>query len=416
MKGCRHHKLAYTTIMTSERLYYHDSYTTTFTAEVVEQWEVEGKTAVILTHSYFYPTSGGQPHDTGTLNGSSVVDVFIRKEDEAIVHLLAAPIDGLTANGQINWPRRFDHMQQHSGQHILSQAFIQIANAPTVGFHLSDDSVTIDLDQENVTDDQIRAAEQLANDIVWQDRPIHVREVSLEEAQQLALRKLPPIESGKIRLVDIEDFDLTACGGTHVARTGGVGIIKIVKLERRRQKLRVEFRCGGRALADYQAKNSVTLDLGNELTTSLDDLLPAVLRLRDQLKEANRQIKQQETALMALQAQQLLAAAERVNGTAVITHVLEPNANLAVLANQLLEGGETAVFLLGSGGERSQLLFCRTPDAPGHMGQLIKQALAQLGGKGGGRPDRAQGGGVSATSEEVAHVLAAAKKILISNQ
>ncbi|MCA9995914.1 MAG: hypothetical protein KDE56_09225 [Anaerolineales bacterium] len=403
--------------MTSERLYYHDSYTTTFTAEVVEQWEeAGGKTAVILTHSYFYPTSGGQPHDTGTLNGSDVIDVFIRKEDEAVVHLLSAPLTANTVNGHIYWPRRFDHMQQHSGQHILSQAFIQIANAHTVGFHLSGDSVTIDFDSENLTDDQIRAAEQLANDIVWQDRPIHVREVTLAEAQQLNLRKLPPIESGKIRLVDIENFDTTACGGTHVSRTGGVGLIKIIKLERRRQKLRVEFRCGGRALADYDAKNSVALDLGNELTTSLDDLLPAVLRLRDQLKEANRQIKQQETALMALQAQQLLAAAERVNGTAVITHVLEPNANLAVLANQLMEGGETAVFLLGSGGERSQLLFCRTPDAPGHMGQLIKQSLAQLGGNGGGRPDRAQGGGQAATPEEVAHVLETAREIVISKQ
>jgi alanyl-tRNA synthetase len=401
--------------MVSERLYYHDSYTTTFTAEGVEQWEVEGKTAVILTHSLFYPTSGGQPHDTGTLNGIDVLDVFIRKEDEAVVHLLSAPLIDNTVNGHIHWPRRFDHMQQHSGQHILSQAFIQTANAHTVSFHLSDDSVTIDLDQENLSDDQITAAEQLANDIVWQDRPIHVREVTLEEAQQLNLRKLPPIESGKIRLVDIEDFDLTACGGTHVNRTGGVGLIKIVKLERRRQKLRVEFRCGGRALADYAAKNSVALDLGNELTTSLEDLLPAVLRLRDQLKEVNRQLKQQETALMALQAQQLLATAERVNGTAVITHLLDPNANLSVLANQLLEGGETAVCLLGSAGERSQLLFCRTPDTSGHMGQLIKQALAQLGGNGGGRPDRAQGGGPAATPDQVAHVLALAKKEIIGH-
>ncbi|MEM7115573.1 MAG: alanyl-tRNA editing protein [Chloroflexota bacterium] len=398
--------------MVSKRLYYNDTYATAFSAQVVEQTEYQGKTAVILSQSLFYPTSGGQPHDTGFLNETAVSNVVVRKEDEAILHILDGQLDSDQVNGKVNWQRRLDHIQQHTGQHILSQAFIQVANAPTISFHLSPESVTIDLDKKSLTDAEIAKTEQLANQIIWENRPIHVRMVSVEEAQTMNLRKLPPVRTGKLRLIDIENFDLTACGGTHVTQTGGVGIIKIIKQERRKNKLRIEFRCGGRALADYGHKNDVALQLGSELTTGLDQLLPSVQRLRDQLKEANRQIKQQQAALMAAQATQLLAKAERMGETAVVTHILEsgsPN-ELQTLGQQLLGAGETAVCFLGLAGQRSHLLFCRTEDAPGNMGQLIKIAQAELGGGGGGRPERAQGGGPAATVDQIAQAIATAKQ------
>lgn len=402
--------------MVSKRLYYDDAYTTTFAAKVVERTEYRGKTAVILSQSLFYPTSGGQPHDTGFLNETAVADVVVRKEDEAVLHILDGALESDDVNGSLNWSRRLDHMQQHTGQHILSQAFIQVAAAPTVSFHLSPESVTIDLDKKSLSDAEISQTERLANQIIWENRPIHVRMVTVEEAQTMNLRKLPPVHTGKLRLIDIENFDLTACGGTHVTQTGGVGMIKIIKQERRKNKLRIEFRCGERALADYGRKNDVALQLGSELTTGLDQLLPSVQRLRDQLKEANRQIKQQQAALMAAQATQLLAAAKQVGETAVVVHILEsgsPN-DLQTLGQQLLGVGKTAVCFLGLAGQRSHLLFCRTENATGNMGQLIKLAQAQLGGGGGGRPERAQGGGPAATTEQIKEAIVAAEQQFLS--
>ena len=262
--------------MTSKRLYYQNAYTTRFEAKIVERVREEGQTAVILDQTYFYPTSGGQPFDTGTINNLPVTNVTIREKDEAVLHWLDTKElwqDEIV--GQINWPRRFDHMQQHTGQHILSQSFIQIAQAETVGFHLSDNTLTIDLHTTKLSPTQIEETEYLANQIIWQNRPIHIRLVTQEQAKKLALRKLPPVRQGKLRLIEIDKFDLTACGGTHVQHTGEVGIIKIVKLERQNNQLRVEFCCGQRALHDYRLKNSISNQLSAELTTGMGEVIIA---------------------------------------------------------------------------------------------------------------------------------------------
>src|SRR5829696_1341544 len=157
------------------RLYYDDAYTRDFTARIVERIEVDSHPAVILDQTYFYPTSGGQPNDTGLIGGVAVLDVMARKEDGAVVHVLAGEVEGETVACALDWVRRFDHMQHHTGQHILSQAFVQVARASTVGFHLSTDSITIDLDQTNVSDDAVTAVETLANDVVWANRPVTAR-------------------------------------------------------------------------------------------------------------------------------------------------------------------------------------------------------------------------------------------------
>ena len=245
----------------SERAYYWDSYTVEFAAEVVEMTAIAGRPAVRLSLTYFYPTSGGQPNDTGILKQGEqvarVVDVVVRESDEAVLHVLDAAIAPGMATGEIDWPRRFDHMQQHTGQHILSQAFIRVAEAETIGFHLSGQSVTIDLDRVELTVEEVRAAEQLANEVVGQNRPVRASEVAREAATGLPLRKLPPGRDGKLRLVDIEGFDLTACGGTHVAGTAEVGLVKVLKTERRGAATRVEFVCGGVAVAAVEPAGAV---------------------------------------------------------------------------------------------------------------------------------------------------------------
>jgi alanyl-tRNA synthetase len=396
------------------RAYYTDAYTTRFASVIQEISEEAGRPAVRLAQTYFYPTSGGQPNDTGHLRQGEqtarVLDVLVREADDAVLHILDRPLSLGEATGEIDWPRRFDHMQQHTGQHILSQAFIRIANLETVGFHLSPQSVTIDLDRADVTPDVWRAAELLVNEIIWENRAVCAREVSRAEAAALSLRKVPSGRDDRLRLIDIDGFDLTACGGTHVAHTGAVGVLKVLKVERRGAGSRVEFCCGGRALADYRQKHDVVTGLGEALTTGQSDLLPAVARLQEDAKGLRAALKRQAAVLLRLEVEQLLGEAESLDGARLVCRVFDGREvdELRQLGKLLTEAGGT-VALLGRAGEQAQLVFCRSADAPGAMDELIKPALALLGqARGGGGPAFAQGGGPPADRAAVAVALAAA--------
>ncbi len=384
----------------SARAYYADAYTTRFQADVVEAAEVDGRPAVRLSSTYFYPTSGGQPHDTGQLRQGDrlarVLDVIVREADDAVLHLLDAPLRLGQVTAELDWPRRFDHMQHHTGQHILSQAFIRAAEAETIGFHLSRQSVTIDLDRADLSSDEVRAAESLANEVIEQNRTVRARQVALAEAATLPLRKRPPGRDGLLRLVDIDGFDLTACGGTHVAGTAEVGLIKVLKTERRGAATRVEFVCGGRAIADYRLKHDVTQQLSAALTTGVNDLAPALARLQEEARQLRLDWKRERSARLALEAGQLLDAAETIGGARVVCRVFAGRQvdELRQLATAITAGG--AVALLGLAGERAQLVFGRPTEGPAfaHMGELIRPALAALGdARGGGGPAAAQGGG-----------------------
>ncbi|MCA9949652.1 MAG: hypothetical protein KDE48_08405 [Anaerolineales bacterium] len=385
-----------------KRSYYQDAYTHTFEAKIIENVEVNGRPAVILDHSFFYPTSGGQPHDTGLLNSVSVLDVLVRPEDDAVLHVLDEDlIETLalnsveaTVSAQINWDRRFDHMQQHSGQHILSQAFIQVAKANTIGFHLSSASVTIDLDTSELSTAQITQVEALSNQIIWENRPITIQIVTQTEAQNMAIRKLPVLEKQLVRLIEIADFDLTACGGTHVAATGAVGLLKIVKVERRGTNSRITFVCGRRALADYQQKHFVVSQLMAQLTTGADELETAVGKLQDNNKSASRELKKQQTQLDQYAANELRQQATKVGGYTIVTHVFTDRdpGSLRNLGNQFVAVPGTIALLATSNNDKTHLIFCRAADAPGQMNTLLKSALAQLGSRsGGGSPNIAQG-------------------------
>jgi alanyl-tRNA synthetase len=384
----------------------------------VERVQQGGLTAILLDRTCFYPTSGGQPFDRGIINQVPVQSVTLREADGAILHWIGEGdiwSDEITAD--IDWPRRFDHMQQHTGQHILSQAFIQAADAETVSFHLGEQSATIDVQATDFKPEHVEYAEHLANQIVWQNRPVRIRAASPEEAKQLPLRKIPPTREGKLRLIEIDDFDLTACGGTHVSMTGEVGMIKIVKLERNGDLLRVEFCCGQRALQDYRLKNSVVNRLTAVLTTGIPELVDSVSKLQAEVKESRRTLKRQQNAITQLDAAVLLAQGKRKGKTIIISRVYPESESdpgqLRTLANRLIKE-ENVIALLGLAGEKSLLIFCRSKNAPGEMNQAIKPALQLLGSaSGGGTAEMAQGGGPTADLERVEQAVARAERLLL---
>ena len=397
------------------RSYYTDSYTTEFSAVVTETLKEDGVNFIILDHTYFYPTSGGQPFDTGTINGIQVTEVGVRKEDGAILHTLESRPQTQEVAAVVNWDRRFDHMQQHTGQHILSQAFIQLASAQTIGFHLSDDSVTIDLDKGEVDQTLIDEVEDLANEIVWQNRPVVVRWATHVEAQNLPLRKIPENGNEELRLIDIVDFDLTACGGTHVARTGEVGVIKVRKKESRNKKVRIHFCCGGRALIHYRFINQVVQQLTTQLTTGAADLATSIVRLQDNEKESRRTLKRLQDQLIDIRAQQLLRDGWKTGDNRLIVHVFvdEPISTIRGVASRLAEE-QGIIALLGAIGDRAHFVFGRSANAPGLMNELLQVALQQLGaGSGGGNDKFAQGTASVTDVQTVQRAIEYAKRELL---
>ncbi len=401
----------------TERLYYDDAYLTEFSARIVQRLTVGGQPAVVLDRTAFYPTGGGQPHDTGVIGGATVLDVFTREEDATVVHVLAEEIGEDVVACRLDWARRFDHMQHHTGQHILTRAFEQVAAAHTVGFHLSDESVTIDLDAPAIPPTLAEQAEDLANRIVWEDRPVVVRLVPRDEAAGVRMRLMPDhLLTPGLRVVDIAGFDQTACGGTHVARTGEIGIIKVLRLEKRGAETRVEFCCGGRALRDYREKHLILSQLAADLTCSYREVGEALARLRTDVKAAQRALKAATAQLITYEAEHLLAYAVVAGKARIIKAAFESRevGEVRALASRLIEA-PGVVALLGIAGEKAQVILARSADLPYDLNTVLQQALAMLGeARGGGRPDFAQGGGVPASLEQVAAALDAAERVLLA--
>ncbi|NDJ75731.1 MAG: alanyl-tRNA editing protein [Chloroflexi bacterium] len=395
--------------MANERRYYADSYTTHFDAHVIETTHYNGLPAVVLDQTYFYPTSGGQPHDTGVLNDTPVSEVAVREDDGAVVHMLEGELAVERVTGQINWARRLDHMQHHTGQHILSQAFIQVARAHTIGFHMSPDSITIDLDQANLEAGVVDAAEDLANRVVNENRPVRAWFPTPEELATLQLRKVPDVD-GTLRVVDIGGFDTNACGGTHVAHTGEIGIIKVLRVERRGEALRVEFRCGTRALQDYRTKNNLLQQLSAELTTSYHDIPTSLNRLRDENKSLNRELRVLRKAMLEHEVQAMWKAADHSGASALVAQVFDGRdaGEVRGLVQQLIEHPSTVV-ICAIAGEKAHLITARSDDLPYDMVVALKRGLAVWGiERGGGRPSFAQGGGTPASLDDAQKAIEAA--------
>lgn len=376
--------------MASERLYHRDPYAREFRARVLERREHKGKQALVLDRTLFYPTSGGQPHDRGLLGGAPVVDVF--EDGDAIVHIVASPVSGDEVEGIIDWGRRFDHMQQHTGQHILSQAFVQRLEAETVSFHLGEDACSIDVAASGLTGEQLSAVEDLANAVVWENRPVRAEYVTPDQLAGLPLRK-PPKVTENVRIVEVAGFDWSPCGGTHVRAAGEIGIIKIRRIERRGADTRVEFLCGGRALRDYRWRNEHLQALGNALSVRDDEAVAVALHNLEEAKGRERELNFLRDRLLDHEAAELLATAPRHAGVAVVSRVFPEREfdELKRLALKLAAGAKV-VALLGSQGRKGQVVFARSGDLGMDMSAVLRAASAAIGGRGGGTPAVAQGG------------------------
>jgi alanyl-tRNA synthetase len=385
--------------MSTRRLYYTDALRTTFDATVTGVETRHGRVEVRLDETAFYPTSGGQPHDLGTLGGVGVLDVE-DTEDGDIVHVLERPLEvGAAVAGLVDWPRRFDHMQQHSGQHVLSAAFDRLGHVRTTSFHLGEATATIDLARE-VTPAEIAAAERAANEVVWADRPVDVRFASEAEARALPLRK-EPTRTGLLRLVEVPDFDLSACGGTHVPRTGMIGVIAVAGWERFKGASRVTFVCGRRALASYGHLRDVCAEAGRLLSGPSAELPGAIERLQQEAKAAARTERRLTEALAVYQAAEFRAGAETVRGGRGVLRAV-PGADAAllkVLAAAIVAEPGFVVVLVGEG-QPAPVLAARSGDVTFDAAAWLKQAVVRFGGRGGGRPESAQGG-VPAAADDV---------------
>jgi alanyl-tRNA synthetase len=442
----------------TDRLYYADPYLREFDA-TIERIDVrDGRTVVTLDRTAFYPTSGGQPFDTGTLGPFRVVDV-VDEDDGNISHFVevrsqkleggstdagggSQPVPqnpepqnqnqnrepknqnrepqnqnperrtpnaepGLTPNAEpgssihavIDWPRRFDHMQQHTGQHVLSAAFERLFRIRTVSFHLGADVSTIDLARE-ASSAELAAAETEANRVVWDDRPVSIRYASAEEAAQLPLRKEPK-RGGTLRLIDVADFDLSACGGTHVARTGAIGVIAVARWDRFKGGQRLEFVCGGRALRAYRSLRDATGASGRLLSVLPDDLPGSIERLQAELKEQKRALSAQQLELARYRANELAAEAEPLPGAQFVARAIDGDANTLKAMAAAIASRPGFVVALLSVSTPTLAVIARSDGLNISAQQVIAVLIAQFGGRGGGRPELAQAGGLVGSASDI---------------
>ncbi len=376
----------------TERLYYTDCYLSRFETNVVAAEEHARAVRIYVDRTAFYPESGGQPSDRGTLGGVAVLDVI--EDGDSIAHVVEARPEGARLTGQIDWARRFDHMQQHTGQHIVSAAFEKTGGYKTVSFHLGAESSTIDLDSDRLERRQMDEAEGLANQVIFEDREVRIRFAAVEEAGAMGLRK-PTERAGEIRVIEVADFDRSACGGTHVNRAGAVGLILVRKFERMKGLTRVEFVCGRRALRDARADFLVLTESAKLFSGASKNLPELIQKQSDEMRTSLRSREKLVKRVAEYEADELWRAVAEVAGRKIIRRIFaaEDLDEAKMLAHALARRPST-VALIGVKGKPATLFFAQTPGSGAHMGNILKQTVAKLGGKGGGAQDFAQGGGL----------------------
>jgi len=369
----------------SERLYYHDSYLRDFTARIVET-SADGRIAY-LDRTAFYPSSGGQPFDIGSIGGAAVTDVV--DEGERIAHHLATPLQAGPVDCAIDWGRRFDHMQQHTGQHLLSAVFEELFDLKTVSFHMGAESSTIDVEGVAVDGRVLVDTERRANEIVYENRPVSVHFEHAAEAQ--GLRK-PSDREGTLRIVSIERLDRSACGGTHVRATGEIGSIVLRKVEKVRQASRVEFLCGARAVRQARADYDALSKTAQLFSAPMDEVPAFVAAQLEAVRASDKSRRKLELDLAAYRGKELYAnTAPGDDGVRRITQRIA-NGTLEELraVAQNFTSQPKAVFL-ATLAEPPSVLLAVSDDAGIDAGKLVKAAVAEAGGRGGGTPRIAQG-------------------------
>jgi alanyl-tRNA synthetase len=375
----------------TERLYYNDSFLREFDAQVLSCEQDGERWKVLLDRTAFYPASGGQPHDLGTLGGVPVVEVA--GAEEKVVHYTTAAVQLGPARGVIDWARRIDHMQQHTGQHLLSAAFIELFNFPTVSFHLGREVCTIDLDAPSIVPRHLEEAERRANQIIFEDRVVAVRYGTAQELAEAGIRKQVDRE-GILRAVEVEGFDRQPCGGTHLARTGQAGMLLTRKLERRRDFWRLEFVCGFRALATARGDYATLTQAASLLSCGLSEVPSVLGKAIEERRTQHSSLRRLEERLAGHEARSLLAEHPPASPDSprLIVHMLDEATPeyLRLLAATLVADGRV-LALLASRFSGHVALAQTKGLAAADMGAILREALKEFPGKGGGAKDFSQG-------------------------
>lgn len=377
--------------MQTERLYYNDAYIKNFTAKIVKTAPYCEKHCLVLDRTAFYPEGGGQPSDMGHIDGIPVL--FVTEEDGQICHIVESLPAGTAVECSIDWERRFDHMQQHTGQHILSACFASLYNGDTDSFHLGRDNVSIEINIDRFDEEMAVRIEDMANEMALKNLPVFAKIVDDEELQTMPLRKKPKV-TDNIRIVQIQGFDYSPCGGTHVSNTGEVGMIRLKKWERCKGGYRFQFVCGSRALADYRLQDSITRRLGDKLSVRDFEIESAFEKLLADYKSVQKELLSAKQELLAYEADRLMKESGDIRGIHVVSRVFEDrNINdVKLLAQSIIrQPGYAALFVCKN--EAVQVIFSRSDDVDLDMGKLIKTVFPIINGKGGGNAKAAQGGG-----------------------
>jgi alanyl-tRNA synthetase len=383
----------------THRLYYHDSYLREFEATILER--LDNGRRVYLDQTAFYPTSGGQPFDTGELGGVPVLDVI--DEESRIAHLLASPAEGDRVAGRIDWQRRFDHMQQHTGQHLLSAVADELLGCDTISVHFGREVSTIDLDGPPITTEQVTKLERDANQIVFENRPV---QVSFEEASEAIGLRTRPARTGTIRIITIQQLDRSACGGTHVRATGEIGPIFIRKIERARGAMRVEFLCGGRAVARARSEYDLLSDLSSAFSAAPHELPGLFAGQRAELKEAHSAKRDLEREVSRYRARELYQSASPDAGGMRRVIVREGAGSLDEIRRIAQEFATLPLAMfVGAVPAPPGIVLAASPDSGINAANVLRGLLSAVNGRGGGSATLAQG--VVPSVSELEQVLAA---------
>ena len=365
----------------TKKLYFEDTYLIEFDARVIEKREIEGRPAIVLDRTAFYPEAGGQSCDRGTINGVSVLHVV--EDGKTIIHVLERTIEADTVHGRIDWPRRFDRMQQHSGQHILSQAFYEVVKGTTLSFHIGDEVSTLEIGVPKISDPDLDKVEARANAVLFENREIKTYFVPEDKIGTVPLRK-PPKKEGRIRVVEVSGFDYSACGGTHCRRAGEIGLIKVTKADRIRNNLRFEFVCGGRALRDFQDKNRTVRQAAAFFSVADRDIAATIGKSLAEIKALKKKVRKLEERIASYEVREIIHGAQGK----VIQAVFEDKSpeEVRFLAVQIIHRAELIVLFGAHGDNQSHLILAAAEGLGLDVRTFIPAISAVIQVRGGGSP------------------------------
>ncbi len=400
--------------MNSQFLYMGDPLKLVFEV-IVKSKEVlsDGNVAVMLESSYFYPTSGGQAHDTGSIGSAQVLDVFKNESGSTVIHILDSDIPLGPSRARIDAERRMRHMQHHSGQHLLSQCFHRLLDLETLSAHIGGQTPSnIDLPDVPISPIELKEVETLANKIIYENRVIKNYIVASENIHNLPLRR-PPKVSGAVRVIEIDGFDYSACGGTHCLQTGMIGILKILKLERQNQKARVYFSAGQHALDIFYKDHEIVTQLANQLSVHTEDVIDTVQHQTEELKSTKKSLQKLQREHLIFEARELAVQAKTISAQRVVLGLFKsrPTSELRILAGELKKIPHLIALVATHDGNKITVLATCAADTGISARKLLNKQLSIIGGRGGGDDQIAQGGGM-ANDEQAANIFAEAQTII----